>query len=70
VAVLLFCLATGLLLLLPLIGLLVVGQQRLQPWLERGKQWLYARADTLVGVVSLGLAVYLGLQGIEGLRLA
>lgn len=70
VAVLLFSLATGLLLLVPLVALLVVGQQRLQPWLERGKQWLYARADTLVGVVSLGLAVYLGLQGIEGLRLA
>lgn len=69
-AVLLFCLATGLLLLLPLAGLLLVGQQRLQPWLERGKHWLYARADTLVGLVSLALAVYLGVQGIQGLRLA
>lgn len=69
VAVLLFCLATGLLLLVPLAGLLLLGQERLQPWLERGKAWLYARADTLVGVVSLALAVYLGAQGIEGLRL-
>lgn len=69
-AVVLFCLATGLLLLVPLAGLLVVGQERLQPWLERGKAWLYARADTLVGVVSLALAVYLGVQGIEGLRVA
>lgn len=70
VAVLLFCLATGLLLLVPLAALLLLGQERLQPWLERGKAWLYARADTLVGLVSLALAVYLGAQGIEGLRLA
>lgn len=70
VAVLLFCLASGLLLLVPLSALLVVGQERLQPWLERGKAWLYARADTLVGVVSLALAVYLGVQGVQGLRLA
>ena len=70
VAVLLFCLATGLLLMLPLAGLLLVGQERLQPWLERGKAWLYARADTLVGLVSLALAVYLGVQGVEGLRLS
>jgi hypothetical protein len=48
----------------------VVGQERLQPWLERGKAWLYARADTLVGLVSLALAVYLGAQGVQGLRLA
>jgi hypothetical protein len=70
VAVLLFSLATGLLLLVPLAALLVVGQERLQPWLERGKAWLYARADTLVGLVSLALAVYLGAQGVQGLRLA
>ena len=70
VTVLLFGLSTGLLLLLPLGALMLVGQERLQPWLERGKAWLYARADTLVGVVSLALAVYLGAQGIEGLRLA
>lgn len=69
VAVLLFTLATGMLLLVPLAALLVVGQERLQPWLERGKAWLYARADTLVGLVSLALAVYLGSQGIQGLRL-
>jgi hypothetical protein len=70
VAVLLFCLATSLLLLVPLAGLALLGQERLQPWLERGKAWLYARADTLVGLVSLALAIYLGAQGIEGLRLA
>jgi hypothetical protein len=70
VAVLLFCIATGLLLLVPLAAVLVVGQERVQPWLERGKAWLFARADTLVGVVSLALAVYLGVQGVQGLRLA
>ena len=69
-AVGLFSLATGLLLLVPLTALLLLGQERLQPWLERGKAWLFARADTLVGLVSLALAVYLGAQGIEGLRLA
>jgi hypothetical protein len=69
-AVLLFSLATGLLLLVPLAGLLLLGPERVQPWLERGKAWLYARADSLVGVVSLALAIYLGAQGIEGLRLA
>lgn len=69
-AVVLFSLATGLLLLVPLAALLLLGQERLQPWLERGKLWLYARADTLVGLVSLALAVYLGLQGVQGLRLA
>ena len=67
-AVSLFSLATGLLLLVPLAGLLVVGQERLQPWLERGKTWLYSRAELLVGLVSLALAVYLGAQGVEGLR--
>ena len=56
--------------LVPLAALLLVGQERLQPWLERGKAWLYTRADTLVGVVSLSLAVYLGAQGVQGLRLS
>lgn len=70
VAVVLFSLATGLLLLVPLTGVLLMGQERIQPSLERGKQWLFARADTLVGVVSLALAIYLGLQGVQGLRLA
>ena len=37
--------------------------------LERGKQWLFAKGDLLVGLVSVALAVYLGWQGIEGLRL-
>ncbi|MFM7314272.1 MAG: GAP family protein [Cyanobium sp.] len=69
-AVLLFSLASGLLLIVPLAALVLVGQERLLPWLERGKAWLFTRANTLVGLVSLALAVYLGAQGIEGLRLA
>jgi len=70
VTVLLFSLTTGLLLLLPLAGLLVLGAQRLQPWLQTGKLWLLCRADSLVALVSLALAVVLGVQGVEGLRLA
>jgi hypothetical protein len=39
------------------------------PGLNAGKSWLLRNADPLVGMVSLALAVYLGWQGIEGLRL-
>ncbi|MEI8250975.1 MAG: GAP family protein [Synechococcus sp. ELA057] len=70
VGTLLFALATTTLLLIPLAALLLLGQEKLQPWLLSGKQWLFSRADTLVALVSLGLAVYLGAQGVEGLRLA
>jgi hypothetical protein len=65
----LFTLTSGLLLLLPLLALMLAGQERVQPLLLRGKQWLFARGDLLVGLVSVGLAGYLGWQGIEGLRL-
>lgn len=64
----LFAIATTALLLVPLAALLLLGQQRLQPWLLAGKRWLFARADLLVGLVSLALALYLGTQGIAGLR--
>jgi hypothetical protein len=40
-----------------------------QPLLRGGKQWLFARGDLLVGLVSIGLALYLGWQGVDGLRL-
>ena len=70
VGAVLFSLATAALLLIPLAALLLLGQERLQPWLLTGKQWLYNRADTLVALVSLALAVYLGAQGVQGLRLA
>jgi hypothetical protein len=65
----LFTLSTALLLLVPLLAMAVLGRERLIPGLEGGKSWLLRNADPLVGLVSLALAVYLGWQGIEGLRL-
>ncbi|MFU8886500.1 MAG: GAP family protein [Cyanobacteriota bacterium] len=64
-----FTLVSGLLLLLPLLGLLLVGPERVLPLLRNGKQWLFAKGDLLVGLVSIGLGLYLGWQGIEGLQL-
>jgi len=66
----LFSLATGLLLLVPFLAALLLGQQRVQPALQGGKQWLFANADPIVAMASLGLAVYFGWQGVEGLRLS
>ena len=65
-----FSLSTSLILLLPLLALVVFGQERARPPMERLKQWLVVNGDSLVGAVSLLLAGYLGWQGIEGLRLA
>ena len=64
----LFSLVSGALLLAPLLGLLVVGKERVLPLLESGKSWLFAKGDLLVGLVSIALAVYLGWQGIGGLQ--
>ncbi|MEB3182987.1 MAG: GAP family protein [Cyanobacteriota bacterium] len=66
----LFALATALLLLLPLGAVLLLGRERSLPALQGLRQWLFRRGDALVGAVSLALALYLGWQGIEGLRLA
>lgn len=65
----LFTLSTALLLLVPLLALALLGRDRVIPGLEGGKSWLLRNADPLVGLVSLALAIYLGWQGIEGLRL-
>ncbi len=65
----LFSLATGTLLLVPFLAVLLLGQQRVQPALQGSKQWLFSNADPIVGVASLLLAVYFGWQGVEGLRL-
>jgi hypothetical protein len=65
-----FSLMSGLLLLLPVLALGLLGQERVLPGLRRGKDWLYARGDLLVGLVSIALAVYLSWQGVEGLKLA
>ena len=66
----LFILSTALLLLVPLMALVLLGRERVVPVLQGAKTWVLHNADPLVGLVSLGLALYLGWQGIEGLRLA
>ncbi len=66
----LFSLATGLLLLVPFLAVRLLGQQRVQPALFWGKQWLFANADPIVAVASLLLAAYFGWQGVEGLQLS
>jgi hypothetical protein len=65
-----FSIVTAAFLLLPLLAVLVLGSQRAQSQLQAIKAWLYRRADGLVGVISLGLAVYFSWQGVEGLRLS
>ncbi|AFY27507.1 GAP family protein [Cyanobium gracile] len=63
-----FSLFSGTLLLLPLAGLVLVGQERLLPVLQAGKLWLFDNAELIVAALCFGLAVYLGWQGVEGLR--
>jgi hypothetical protein len=65
----LFSLVSASLLLIPLLTLVLAGPERVLTLLERCKQWLFSQGDLLVGLVSVSLAVYLGWQGIEGLRL-
>jgi hypothetical protein len=69
VLALLFGITSAVLLLLPLLALVLLGQQRVLPVLQAGKQWLLGRGDLLVGLMGIALAVYLGSQGIAGLRL-
>jgi hypothetical protein len=64
-----FSLVSASLLLTPLLALALAGPERVVPLLERGKQWLFAKGDLLVGLVSVALAGYLGWQGIQGLQL-
>ena len=64
-----FSLVSASLLLTPLLALVLAGPERVLPLLERGKQWLFAKGDVLVGLVSVALAGYLGWQGIQGLQL-
>jgi len=66
---LLFGITSSVLLLVPLLALVLLGQQRVLPVLQAGKQWLLGRGDLLVGLMGIALAVYLGSQGIAGLRL-
>ena len=64
---LVFSLSTSVLLLLPLLGVVLLGQERALPLLQRIKDWIYRRGDWIVGVLSLLLAGYFGWQGIGGL---
>lgn len=64
-----FSLLSAVLLLFPLLAVVLLGQERVLPTLQRGKQWLLARGDALVGVMGIAVALYLGWQGIQGLRL-
>jgi hypothetical protein len=63
-----FSLVSATLLLAPLLAVLLAGKERVLPLLERGKLWLFAQGDVLVGLVSVALAVYLGWEGIQGLQ--
>lgn len=65
-----FSFTSTLLLLLPLLALLLLGPERLLPLLRGLRDWMLRRSSLLVSLVSFGLAIYLGWQGIEGLRLA
>lgn len=65
-----FALVSGLLLVVPFTAVVILGKDKVLPLLERAKTWLFQQGDVLVGLVSLALAVYLGWQGIDGLRMA
>jgi hypothetical protein len=64
-----FSVVSASLLLIPLLALVLAGPERVLAILERGKQWLFAKGDLLVGLVGVALGLYLGWQGIEGLGL-
>ena len=70
VATAVFALVSSLLLIVPFAAVVLLGPNTVQPLLERAKTWLFLQGDVLVGLVSLALAVYLGWQGIDGLRMA
>ena len=67
---LLFSLVSATLLLVPLLAVLLLGRERVLPVLQQGKTWMLQRGDALVGVMGVAVALYLGWQGIDGLRLA
>jgi hypothetical protein len=64
-----FSALTSLLLLLPLLAVLVVGRQRVEPALGSMKGWLDRYGQQLVGGICLVLALLVGWQGVDGLRL-
>ncbi|MEB3317120.1 MAG: GAP family protein [Cyanobacteriota bacterium] len=60
---------TSVLLLLPLVACAVAGQERLRPVLSSMKAWLDRYGQGLVGGICIALALLVGWQGVEGLRL-
>jgi hypothetical protein len=61
---------TSVLLLLPLLACLVAGQERSRPALAWLKTWLDRYGQRLVGGICIALALLVGWQGIEGLRIS
>jgi hypothetical protein len=59
---------TSLLLLVPLLACVVVGQERLEPALAKLKGLLDRFGQPLVGAICLVLALVVGWQGLEGLQ--
>ena len=64
-----FSVMTSVLLLLPFLACLVVGQTRLQPTLAGMKGWLDQNGQWLLGAICLSLALMVGWQGVEDLAL-
>ncbi|MFN9546941.1 MAG: GAP family protein [Cyanobacteriota bacterium] len=60
---------TSLLLLLPVVACAVVGPERLRPFLALLKRWLDRYGQLLLGGIFIVLALLVGWQGVEGLRL-
>ena len=67
-AVLLFSLISSLFLLVPLLGVLFVGESLATTGLKSARDLLYTKGQRLVGIASLAIAIYLGWQGIAGLQ--
>jgi hypothetical protein len=61
---------TSMLLLLPLAACAVAGQERLRPVLAEMNGWLDRHGQRLVGAICIGLALLVGWQGLDGLRLS
>jgi hypothetical protein len=61
---------TSMLLVIPLLACLVVGQKRLEPALAGMKGWLDRYGQRLLGGICLVLALLVGWQGIEGLQVS
>ena len=61
-----FSLISSTLLLVP-IFLVLIGKQQVQPLLEQGKKVIEQRSSLILGVISMGLAAYLGWSGWTGL---